>query len=78
LRGDFTPYREPVVQYLHALHLAPSSPLGVQLLAQELGRQAQLAAFVDSFWLITASFAAMLPLLLLLRSPRSRPVESAA
>jgi len=81
LRGNVTPYREAVVQYLHGLHLAPASPLGAQLLAQELGRQARLTAFVDSFWLITASFAAMLPLLLLLRSPArrpARPVESAA
>lgn len=77
LRGHVTPYSDAAARYLHGLHLAPSSPLGVQLLAQAVGEQARLAAFVDAFWLITASFAAMLPLLLLLRPARRRPVQSA-
>lgn len=79
MRGQVTPFHGAAAQYLRGLHLAPSSPLGVQLLAQAVGDQARLAAFVDALWLITASFAAMLPLLLLLRAPRrvaASPVQS--
>ncbi len=71
LRGQFNVYRAPVTDYLGALHLAPGTPMGAQMLAQALGAQAQMAAFVDAFWLVTASFAVMLPLLLFMR--RTRP-----
>jgi DHA2 family multidrug resistance protein len=71
LRGQVNAYRAPVAEYLGSLHLAPQSPLGVQVLARALGREAQMAAFVDTFWLVAASFVAMLPLLLFIR--RARP-----
>ncbi|MGE5130132.1 MAG: hypothetical protein ACM3IK_10900, partial [Sphingomonadaceae bacterium] len=69
MRGQVTPFNGAAAQYLQGLHLAPTSPLGVQLLAQAVGDQARLTAFVDALWLITASFAAMLPLLFLVRAP---------
>ncbi|MEO8485133.1 MAG: hypothetical protein ABI585_02235 [Betaproteobacteria bacterium] len=66
-RGQITRYRAPVAEYLSSLHLAPQSPAGMQMLAKTLGQQVQLAAFVDAFWLVAASFVAMLPLLLFIR-----------
>ena len=71
LRGQVHAYRAPVADYLGALHLAPDSPLGIQVLAKVLGQQAQLAAFVDAFWLVAASFVAMAPMLLLIRRGRA-------
>jgi len=78
-RGDINPYRGPVADYLGSLHLAPGSPLGAQVLAKALAQQAQMAAFVDAFWLVAASFLAMAPLLLLIRRSRSAapPPEAA-
>lgn len=73
LRGQVHAYRAPVADYLGALHLAPDSPLGIQVLAKALGQQAQLAAFVDAFWLVAASFVAMAPMLLLIRRARASP-----
>ena len=66
-RGQFSPYRSQVTDYLAGMHLTPGSPMGVQVLAQALGYQAQLAAFVDTFWLVAASFVVMLPVLIFMR-----------
>jgi DHA2 family multidrug resistance protein len=75
-RGELNPYRAPVAEYLGSLHVAPGTPMGAQVLAKVLGQQAQMAAFVDSFWLVAASFAVMLPVLLLIR--RTRPATAPA
>ena len=72
LRGTVNPFNPAVHSYLQAL---PSQPqgLGMQILAREIGTQAQLTAFVSSFWFVAASFFLMLPLVLLLESPRPKP-----
>ncbi len=70
-RGQFSPYRGAVTDYLSGLHLAPGSPMGAQMLGQVLSKQAQLAAFVDTFWLVAASFVAMIPVLLFMRKTRA-------
>ena len=44
------------------------------LLASTVATQTKLTAFVNGFWFITASFAVMIPLVLLLRS--RRPVRA--
>ena len=69
-RGQFSPYRGQVTDYLAGMHLAPGSPMGAQMLSQVLGHQAQLAAFVDTFWLVAASFVVMLPVLLFMRKTK--------
>jgi DHA2 family multidrug resistance protein len=69
-RGQFSPYRGQVSDYLAGMHLAPGSPMGAQVLSQVLGNQAQLAAFVDTFWLVAASFVVMLPVLLFMRKTK--------
>ena len=67
LRGFASPYRGAATQYLEGLHLLPQTGGGAQILAQTLFSQAQLAAFVDCFWFIAASFLVMAPLLFLMK-----------
>jgi MFS transporter, DHA2 family, multidrug resistance protein len=68
LRGHIDPFNPAVHSYLQN---APAHVPGIALLAKELGFQAQLTAFISSFWFITLSFLLMLPLVLLLRSGRT-------
>lgn len=70
-RGEVNPFRGPVAAYLGPLHLAPDSALGVQVLANAVAKQAQMAAYVDAFWLVAASFVAMAPLVVLIRRSRN-------
>jgi hypothetical protein len=47
------------------------------VIAQEVARQALLAAFVDSFWFIAASFAVTLPVVMLMRGGRPKTPAAA-
>jgi MFS transporter, DHA2 family, multidrug resistance protein len=60
-------YRDELVEYLRLLHLSPTDPRGLALVARQVGMQAQMGAMLDVFKLITLSYAFMVPLLLLLR-----------
>jgi len=73
LRGHINAFNPALHDYVHQ---APAQVPGIALLAKELAAQSQLTAFISSFWLITVSFLAMLPLVLLLRSER-RPSADA-
>ena len=66
LRQYLDPYRPEVKQYLDPLHLKAQGA-GLALLAQQVALQAQLMGLLQAFWLIVASFVAMIPLVLLLR-----------
>ncbi len=67
LGGYITKFNPAVVQYLRPLHLAPTDPHAIALLAAKIGEQAQMNALIDVFKLTAWSFVAMLPLVLLLR-----------
>ncbi len=73
LRGQINPYNPAVQAFLQPLDLH-SQAQSIALLANTVMTQSKLTAFVSSFWFITASFAVMIPLVLLLknRSPRRR------
>ncbi|MGE5758197.1 MAG: MFS transporter, partial [Sideroxydans sp.] len=71
LRGDITPYNEALQHYLAPLHLGIQDPQGIAVAAKAVMRQAQGLAYLDSFWFATANFVLMLPLLLLVRTPKS-------
>jgi MFS transporter, DHA2 family, multidrug resistance protein len=60
-----------VTQQLRGLGLDPSDPHGVALLAARVAQQSQIVALLDVFALITWSFLAMLPLILLMRRQAS-------
>ncbi|MFM9970790.1 MAG: DHA2 family efflux MFS transporter permease subunit [Burkholderiales bacterium] len=67
LRGQINPYNPAVQAYLQSIEI--SSPTqGLSILANTVASQTKLTAFVSGFWFITASFAVMIPLVLLLRS----------
>ncbi len=70
LRGDITPYSETLRAYLAPLHLGVQDPQGIAMAARAVMRQAQNIGYIDSFWFATLNFVMMLPLLLLVRTPK--------
>lgn len=70
LRGDITPYSEPLRVYLAPLHLGAQDPQGIAMAARAVLHQAQNIGYIDSFWFATLNFVMMLPLLLLVRTPK--------
>ncbi len=70
LGGDITAYNPAAHAYVAPLKLAARSPLGASILAGALQRHSQMVAFDAAFVFITASFALMLPLILLLSGGR--------
>jgi DHA2 family multidrug resistance protein len=73
MRQYLDPYRTSVQQYLDPLHLKAQGT-GLALLAQQVAQQAQMLGLVHAFWLIVASFVAMIPLVLLLRPAKGGAV----
>jgi MFS transporter, DHA2 family, multidrug resistance protein len=71
LRGYINPFNEALTTYLQPLHLTPHDGKGMALVAQTVLHQAQNDAYIDSFWFATLNFVMMLPLLLLVRQPKS-------
>lgn len=61
------PYNPALPQYLEPLHLAAQSPQAAAVLTQELARQSQMVGFVDAYWFVAVAFAAMLPLVFLMK-----------
>lgn len=78
LRGFVNPYRAQVQPYL-PVPGAPEGATGLAILAGEVARQAAMLGLLHAFWVIVASFATMIPLVMLLRSGRAplRPVALA-
>ncbi|HMA10406.1 MAG TPA: DHA2 family efflux MFS transporter permease subunit [Steroidobacteraceae bacterium] len=70
------PFNPALVPYLERLQLAPTDPQAAAVLAHELGRQAEMAALLDSFTLIMWSFLAMAPLVLLLGKSKTETPDS--
>ncbi len=70
LRGEITPYNDALHSYLAPLHLGTQDAQGVALAAKAVLHQAQNIAYIDSFWFATLNFVLMLPLLLLVRTPK--------
>jgi len=66
LRAQVDPFRPEVRQYLDPAHLKAQGA-GLALIAQQVALQAQMLGILNAFWLIVASFVAMVPLVLLLR-----------
>ena len=75
LGANITKYNHALADFVRPLHISPTDPHAMALVAAEIGRQAEMSAMLDVFKLTTWSFIAMLPLVLLLR--RSRPARAA-
>jgi DHA2 family multidrug resistance protein len=69
LGGFIQPYNLALAAYLRPLHLTIAHPLAAALLGSELLRQANMVASVDVFFLMSLSFLAMLPLVVLFKKP---------
>lgn len=68
--GFINPYHQALYNYLKPMHLSPHSPTAMQLLANELMRQADMVSFINVFAFIIFCFMGMIPLTLLIkRSP---------
>jgi DHA2 family multidrug resistance protein len=70
-------YHDALVAYMRRLHLQPTDPRGLAVVAREVGRQAQMGAMLDVFKLITLSYLFMVPLVFLLKKSTTQRVGAA-
>jgi MFS transporter, DHA2 family, multidrug resistance protein len=69
-----TPFNPVVPPYLSAHGLDVQAPGSMSTVALEIGRQAQMLAFIDLFWFIGMVTFAILPLLFLMKRPKTTGV----
>jgi hypothetical protein len=87
MRSQVTPYNQGIRAFLqHAgqishyffdpsgLHL---NSLGIALMTRLVQQQAMVMAYASTYWLIAASFIAMIPLLLLIKPTRQITIAPA-
>jgi DHA2 family multidrug resistance protein len=67
LGANVTKYNHALVEYLRGLHLSPTDPHAMALVAGQIAQQAQMIAIIDVFKVTMWSFIGMLPLVFLLR-----------
>ncbi len=77
LGAGLQPYNPALQQYAARLPASEAGGVEVAQLAGEVLQQAGMVAVVNTFWWITASFLAMLPLVLLLRPLPKKPLALA-
>ncbi len=70
LGAHITRFNPDVRAYLGSLHLSPTDPHALAIIAAQIGQQAEMNALLDVFQLTAWSFVAMLPLVLLLKRSR--------
>jgi MFS transporter, DHA2 family, multidrug resistance protein len=70
LGAHITRFNPAVIDYLRSLHLSPTDPHALAIIAAEIGQEALMAAMLDAFKLTAWSFIVMLPLVLLMRGGR--------
>jgi DHA2 family multidrug resistance protein len=68
------PFNPAVPPYLSAHGLDVQAPSSMSIVALEIGRQAQMLAFIDLFWFIGMVTFAILPLLFLMKRPKTAGV----
>lgn len=73
--GAINPYNPALTQYLGKLHVPAQSPQAAAVLGQELARQSQMIGFIDAYRFVAVAFAAMLPLVFIMKS---KPATDAA
>ena len=71
LGAHITKYNQALIDYLKPLHLTPTDPHAIAILAGQIGLQAQMNATIDVFKITAWSYIFMLPLILLLRRQRA-------
>ena len=71
LGAHVTKYNQALIDYLKPLHLTPTDPHAIAIIAGQVGMQAQMSAILDVFKITAWSFLFMLPLVFLLRRHRA-------
>jgi DHA2 family multidrug resistance protein len=74
LISHITPFNPAVPPFLSAHGLNPQAPGSVSVVALEIGRQAQMLAFIDLFWFIGIVTFAILPLVFMMKRPSTTGV----
>jgi len=69
LIANINPFNPALAPYLSAHGLSAQAPSSMVAVAREIGRQAQMLAFVDLFWFIGLVTFAILPLVLMMKRP---------
>jgi len=75
LGGHITIYNHAIATYLKGLHLNLGDPAATAVLAHSLARQARMLGMLDAFKLISWSFIAMLPMVLLIGRSMRKPAD---
>ncbi len=70
MRGNINPYNDALNSFLQPLHLGIHDEKGIAMAARALAHQAQSVAYIDAFWFATVNFIVLIPLLLLVRTPK--------
>lgn len=76
LGGFVNPYNPALTSYLQSMQLDMQNPLAMPLIANEVGKQAQMLAFVDVYAFIAWSILGMLPLVFFIRRYNTHPKSS--
>lgn len=74
LIGHISPFNPAVPPYLSAHGLDLQAPGSTSTVALEIARQAQMLAFIDLFWFIGIVTFAILPLMLMMKRPKTSGV----
>ncbi|MBV8802252.1 MAG: DHA2 family efflux MFS transporter permease subunit [Gammaproteobacteria bacterium] len=75
LGGFIQLYNSTISTYLNHLHLKIQDSASIPLLANEVGRQAQMVSIVDTFSFMTLSFLLMIPLVFLIKRQHTSTVN---
>ena len=78
LGGQLQPFNPALGPYLNHLGLNPSTPQAAVVLVKELARQAQMIGFLDAYIFVTFAFAAMTPLVFIMKNTHSTLPSAAA
>jgi DHA2 family multidrug resistance protein len=78
LGAHVTKFNPALIEYLRPLHLAPTDPHAMAIVAAQIARQAEMGAMLDVFGVTTWTFLAMLPLVFLLKRSKGPPPPAAA
>jgi DHA2 family multidrug resistance protein len=70
LGANITRYNPAVIAYLRSLHLNPTDPHALAIIAAQIGQASLMEAMLDAFKLTAWSFVLMLPLVFVMRAGR--------
>jgi DHA2 family multidrug resistance protein len=74
LISHISPFNPALAPYLSGQGPSPQAPGSMSAVALEIGRQAQMLAFVDLFWFIGLVTFAILPLVFMMKRPKTTGV----